>query len=76
MLTQPHLNESRDLGGWMNILADNSLHCVPIHDLKPHWMDQDGTCWCNPTEDDFSPDFWLHHSLDGREKYESSGKLQ
>jgi len=50
------------------------MHCVPFDDLKPHYMDQDGTCWCHPTEDNERADFWGHHSMDGREAYED-GRL-
>lgn len=61
--------------GWCNVEADNSLHCIPGNDLKPHWLDRNGTCWCHPTEDNERPDFWVHHSLDGREEYEEGRAL-
>lgn len=67
--------------GWQNILLNNSIHfgahqhCLPINDLKPHELDQNGTCWCHPTESPDVADYWIHNSLDGREKYEEGQKL-
>ena len=48
------------------ILADNNWHVIPVNDLKPH-IDSP-KCWCNPFQDD---DVYVHHSMDGREKYET-----
>lgn len=42
---------------------------MPLNDLREHESSPD--CWCRPTPDDESPYVYLHHSLDGREKYES-----
>ena len=48
-------------------------HIIPVGDLRPHQPFT--SCWCCPTEDDDEPDVWLHHALDGRERYES-GELK
>lgn len=40
-------------------------HVYPAHDLREHSLTN---CWCNPTDDD---GILVHHSLDGRELYES-----
>ena len=48
-------------------------HIVPNEDLRPHQPAVD--CWCHPTEDDEVPGVWMHHALDGRERYES-GELR
>lgn len=37
----------------------------PAHDLRDHSLTK---CWCNPTDDE---GILVHHSLDGREHYES-----
>ena len=47
----------------------NQLHVVPIDDLRPHECAAD--CWCRPTQDTEREDVFLHHALDGRERYES-----
>lgn len=66
--------------GWQNIEITNGwaciLHCVPVDDLRAHELNQDGTCWCHPIEDNEKADFWVHNSLDGRENYEEGRKLQ
>lgn len=36
------------------------------HDLREH--EANGSCWCKPTLDD---GVWLHHSMDGRESFET-----
>ena len=48
-------------GGW---------HVVPLNDLREH--DLNGSCWCKPTLDD---GVWLHHSMDGREAFETGERL-
>jgi hypothetical protein len=50
------------------------IHVIPNIDLFPHALDV--TCWCEPTEDDDDPDYWRHHSADGREPYEEGLKLK
>lgn len=69
-------------GGWnatryadpdtMQVVA-HVIH--PIGDLRPHVLpdsEQDGPCWCNPTEDvcDLGT-ITVHHALDGREAFET-----
>lgn len=49
------------------------LHVVPMGDLRDH--ESSYTCWCRPTEDEETPGLWVHHALDGRERYES-GELR
>jgi hypothetical protein len=41
-------------------------HVVPLHDLREHEVN--GSCWCKPTLDE---GVWLHHSMDGREAFET-----
>lgn len=43
-------------------------HLMPCNDLRPHQLDP--SCWCTPSEDTESPDFWIHNSADGREAFE------
>ncbi len=45
-------------------------HIVPLNDLRDH--DTNGSCWCKPTLDD---GVWLHHSMDGREAFETGERL-
>ncbi len=49
------------------------VHVVPLNDLREH--DSCATCWCNPTEDDEVPGVFVHHSMDGREAFESGERL-
>jgi hypothetical protein len=51
----------------------NILHVVPMFDLREH--ESSWACWCKPTEDEENPGLWVHHALDGREKYET-GELK
>lgn len=46
-----------------------ALHIIPVNDLRPHTALCG--CWCRPTEDTEAQGVWLHHALDGRERYES-----
>ena len=48
-------------------------HVYPLHDLREH--DTDGGCWCHPTEDEDTPGLFLHHSMDGREQFETGERL-
>lgn len=48
-------------GGW---------HVYPVNDLREH--DLNGNCWCKPTLDE---GVWLHHSMDGREAFETGERL-
>lgn len=53
-----------------------TVHTYPVNDLVEHDIDHDGDCVCGPTVEHVpnpnGPDGWLivHHSLDGRERYE------
>ena len=40
-------------------------HICPVNDLRQHLLHD---CWCDPHDDE---GFIVHHSLDGRELYES-----
>lgn len=51
----------------------SEVHVVPVNDLREH--EAEVSCWCRPTEDEGTPDLWVHHALDGREKYET-GELK
>lgn len=44
-------------------------HVFPLDDLREHETNDHTSCWCHPTltEDGYI----LHHSMDGREDYES-----
>lgn len=47
-------------------MAEDNIHVLPINDFREHVESAD--CWCKPDEDD---GVVTHHSLDGREKYET-----
>lgn len=49
-----------------------ALHVTPIDDLREHILDK-GTCWCHPDHDEEN-DIYVHHSMDGREAYEDTGR--
>lgn len=57
---------------------DDVWHIVPLGDLRDHEAHKD--CWCRPTlldDDESDGDVYIHHSLDGRELYETGErKLQ
>ena len=44
-------------------------HVIPLDDLREHDCNPD--CWCHPTPDDEDPQVWVHHSMDGREAFET-----
>lgn len=50
-------------------MTDNTLHVMPVNDLKEHTPNTD--CWCNPTQDTEELELYIHHALDGREAYEN-----
>ena len=50
------------------------IHVIPLQDLREHSASPD--CWCGPTLDDEEFDVYIHHSLDGREKYEEGKALE
>jgi hypothetical protein len=70
---------AKNPNGWQNIELTHefcfSMHCLPISDLRVHELDLDGNCWCHPIESPDTADYWVHNSLDGREKYEDGQKL-
>lgn len=46
--------------------VEESIHVVPLDDLKDH--DHTGECWCNPEPEYDNPVMvYIHNSLDGRE---------
>jgi len=57
----------------MEWIVTDSLHVVPLHDWWLH-LDSD-LCWCNPTPKEDCNTVKIHHSMDGREKYET-GELK
>jgi hypothetical protein len=60
---------SKSRGGWI-ALAASDLTCAavyPVGDLREHDPDN-AACWCQPTYDD---GVLMHHSMDGREAYET-----
>lgn len=48
---------------------DTTYHIIPINDLREHVAN--ATCWCSPDQDEEEPSLMIHHSLDGREAYET-----
>jgi hypothetical protein len=67
------MHESEVLTGWelVPIYWRNAVtvtHLVPCNDIRQHQLDP--VCWCQPVEDQETPDFWIHNSADGREKFE------
>lgn len=61
----------------MKPLTD-TWHVVPMNDLRDH--EPSANCWCRPTlrdDEETDGDVYIHHSLDGRELYETGErKLQ
>lgn len=58
---------------WRNIRGETAsgevvIHVVPLYDNRKHELT--GQCWCEP-ELDFEYMVALHHSADGREKFET-----
>lgn len=49
------------------------IHVVPVNDLREH--ECSAMCWCHPTPDDEEPRVFVHHSMDGREKFETGERL-
>jgi hypothetical protein len=49
-----------------------SVHVIPIDDLREHNENNDGSCWCNPRiEQEENGRVIIHNPLDGREILES-----
>lgn len=44
-------------------------HVYPLNDLREHETNDHTGCWCNPTTDEEG--VIVHHSMDGREKFET-----
>jgi len=58
---------------WRNIRGETALgdivtHVVPLYDSRKHELTAE--CWCEP-ELDFEYLVAVHHSADGREKFET-----
>lgn len=49
-------------------------HVMPINDLREHVDSRD--CWCKPRQDEDEPALWVHNSMDRREEYETTRRLQ
>lgn len=49
-----------------DLLGDGTTHVWPLGDARAH--DVDSYCWCRPT---VVEGIVVHHSMDGREFYES-----
>lgn len=47
-------------------------HLIPIDDWREHVITPQ--CWCRPTPDE-EHDIWVHHSMDGREAFNSGERL-
>lgn len=54
---------------WVITQGDGEIHVTPIDDLCPHLHSK--LCWCSPSEEGDESDVWTHHSMDGREAYET-----
>jgi hypothetical protein len=54
-------------------MDSNLVHVIPLGDLREH--DASVKCFCHPTPDDDDERVILHHSLDGREAFESGERL-
>lgn len=48
------------------------LHVTPENDLREHVLSRQ--CWCKPTPDEEEPSVIVHHSLDGREAFETGAR--
>lgn len=57
--------------------TEGAWHVVPMNDLRDH--EPSKSCWCRPTllDEETDGDVYIHHSMDGRELYETGErKLQ
>lgn len=57
-----------NLGGWTIIEHRGERHVIPSNDLKEHTPEH---CECFPITDANDPTVIVHHSFDGREKFET-----
>ena len=55
--------------GLFNELPVKRTHIIPVNDLREHEYSE--YCWCNPTEDTEYVNLFVHHSMDGREEFET-----
>ncbi len=48
-------------------------HVYPLNDLREHVTDDSAECWCKPEHEIVPPagEVIVHHSMDGREKFET-----
>ena len=53
--------------------AFSKFHIMPLDDLRSH--EPRARCWCSPTPDADEPDVMTHHSMDGREAFETGERL-
>lgn len=58
---------------WRNIIGlsetgEAVTHVIPLYDMRRHQLT--ANCWCEP-ELDFEYMIAVHHSADGREKFET-----
>lgn len=47
----------------------SNIHVMPVNDLREHVDSPD--CWCKPTPAEDEPRVLVHHSMDGREDFET-----
>jgi hypothetical protein len=47
-------------------------HVYPLDDLREHETEDHTSCWCHPTLNEEG--VVVHHSMDGREAYEGTGR--
>lgn len=57
----------------VKILLGGDVHVVPVGDLREHDCTEE--CWCKPDEDNEVAGVFVHHALDGREKFETGERL-
>jgi hypothetical protein len=53
----------------MDRLHQAATHVMPVNDLREH--DACIDCWCGPTPAEDEPRVIVHHSMDGREAFET-----
>ena len=52
-----------------DMVIGSRVHIKPVGDYRAHVSEED--CWCHPTSDIQEPRIFVHHSMDGREDYET-----
>lgn len=59
---------------WAACCGEDGYHVIPVDDLRDHCDSKH--CWCGPdVEDEEEGRVIVHHSMDGREAYESGERL-